>query len=433
MTGLPRLSVIVVTLATGIVLGRYLWPLQSEHGLEAITHDGHEHGPAQATYICPMHADVLSDQPGTCPICGMALVQARPDSSTETAEPGERPAVRISPDVAYNLGVKTAPVARTTLVRRIETPGFVQQIQPAQVKRVTAPFAARIVEIRFTPGQWLETGQPLVLLESETLRSAEQAHLTLLAQQQQGEPDSAAGASQPPDTETEPATSPVTLAQSRRHLQQLGLTSEDIQRLEQTGEASAQLTLFTPDAVQVLNPRLEAGATVEQGDLLFELAGMARATVLANAFQRDAAWIQTGHPVEVRLPHVTGETWSGIVNQGAVSIDPTSQNIGVRLSFSAPPDVIKSGMYVVAAIHGERREGALAVPREAIIHTEAEDRVVVARGEGRFQPVAVRTGIETGGRIEILEGLEEGEQVVVSAQFLIDSESSLQASFMRMY
>jgi Cu(I)/Ag(I) efflux system membrane fusion protein len=132
------------------------------------------------------------------------------------------------------------------------------------------------------------------------------------------------------------------------------------------------------------------------------------------------------------LPHVSGEVWTGVVNQGAVSIDPDSQNIGVRLSFSAPTQLLKSAMYVVATIHGDVREGVLAVPQEALIRTEAEDRVIVAQGGGRFKPVPVRVGIETGGQVEILGGLEEGDEVVVSAQFLIDSESSLQASFLRM-
>ena len=89
-------------------------------------------------------------------------------------------------------------------------------------------------------------------------------------------------------------------------------------------------------------------------------------------------------------------------------------------------------MYVVATIHGDAREGVLAVPQEALIRTEAEDRVIVALGDGRFKPVPVHVGIETGGQVEILSGLKEGDQVVVSAQFLIDSESSLQASFLRM-
>lgn len=435
-----RILNIVVILAIGILLGRYLWPTQnpvaSLEEIAGVSADGHAQ--AEAPYICPMHPDVISDKPGTCPMCGMALVQARQDAdehdhAAHDHDMGEdanaRPVVRIESGVINNLGVKTAPATRTTLVRRIDTPGFVQQLQPGLNKRVAAPFEARIVALQITPGQWHEQSKPLVVLESESLRSAEQAHLALLVQ------DAAPSQTATPDAQLDTKgvdAKPATLEESRRTLSEFGLTNADIQRLEQTRTASAQLTVSAPYPALVSNPQIAVGDTVARGAFLFELTGMARASVLANAFQRDAAWIQSGQPVEVRLPHVSGEVWSGVVNQGAVSIDPSSQNIGVRLSFSAPPQLLKSAMYVVATIHGDVREGVLTVPQEALIRTEAEDRVIVAQGGGHFKPVPVRVGIETGGQVEILGGLEEGDQVVVSAQFMIDSESSLQASFLRM-
>ena len=420
---------LAVAFAAGFVVERYLSPAHRAPEVAGVgSGPGRKPVQAKATYVCPMHPQIVSDKSGTCPICGMALVPVKPAAAETGTDADGEPVVRIEPEVINNLGVKVARVTRTTLVRRIETPGFVQQIEPAQHVRVQAPFAAKIVALHFKPGQWLEAGKPLVTLESETLHTAEQAHIALLKA-------SALMEAKPHDSMPPAAAEAdhgMTLDESRAQLARLGLTDTAIQELERKRAPSPKLTLYAPYLGQITNLQVAAGDSVKNGAMLFELSGMARASVLANAFQRDAAWIQTGQAVEVRLPHVSSQMWSGVVNQGAVSIDPSSQNIGVRLSFTAPAHLLKSAMYVVATIHGDARPSVLAVPQEALIRTESEDRVIVALGGGRFKPVPVSTGIETGGQVEILSGLKEGDEIVISAQFLIDSESSLQASFQRM-
>lgn len=435
--------VIGITFVSGMLAGHLPWLSFSIPMLENLAGQDAGHSPVESkqTYVCPMHAHVLSDHPGICPVCGMALVRAKQaaaqgSANTESAmdmadDKTGRPEVHIEPAVINNIGVKTSQVRRTTLRRRIETPGFVQQIQPGQTHRVTASLAARVASVRFRTGQWQKPDATLLVLESAELLQAEQTYLSLLQRASRGgvQPMAQAGVE---ETEASVTQATPTLAESRQALSQLGLSNADIEQLEHSGKASSQLSLSVSYSAMVSNPQVRVGDRVKAGALLFELTSMARASVLANAFQRDAAWIQTGQPVEIRLPHVSGGTWPGVVNQAAVSIDPNSQNIGVRLSFSAPSQLLKSAMYVVADIMGDPLEGVLAVPQTALIRTESEDRVVLALGQGRFKPVPVRTGIEASGQVEILSGLKQGDTVVTSAQFLIDSESSLQASFLRM-
>jgi len=205
-----------------------------------------------------------------------------------------------------------------------------------------------------------------------------------------------------------------------------------IDQLEEFAEPSDKLTLYAHHAGKIMDLSVSEGDEVEAGDLLFRLGGQVRVNVLANAFQRDAAWIKTGQRVEIRMPHVSGVVWPGVVNQGVVSINPNSQNIGIALAFTAPFDKVKANLYVVGTIFGTAREDVLAVPSDAVIRTEGEERVIRVLGDGRFQPVSVSTGITAGGEVEITAGLEAGDEIVTRAQFLIDSESSLKAGFRRL-
>lgn len=436
MNRFPGLFIVVglaLAFALGIAVERYRFSQNPDgtvdkqtataQGLEQIA--AHRH-PA---YVCPMHAEIVAQEPGSCPVCGMDLVPIKhathEDSADETA-----PVVNISPDVINNLGVRTATVERTTVIRRIEAPGFVQQIRKADTTRFTAPVDGTVAALHFDSEAWLESDAALFEFRSPAILEAQQKHLALLS--------AAAGETQEP-ADAENSDNPVhsqpprTLDDSRRYLSRLGMGETDIEQLEYSGEPADRITFHSRHPGRVTDLKVSDGAQVKAGDRLFELQGLVRASVLANAFQRDAAWIHTGQPVEVRMPHVSGTVWPGVVNQGSVSINPNTQNIGVRLSFTAPVDTVKSAMYVVATVFGEVKKNALAVPREAVMRGQAQDTVVLALGEGRFKPVAVRTGIETDTEVEILEGLEEGDKVVVSAQFLIDSESSLQAGFRRLH
>jgi membrane fusion protein, copper/silver efflux system len=384
-------------------------------------------------YVCPMHPEIRADKPARCPICGMDLVTSESDIDPDRASSRSRHEdVQLSPYVINTLGVRLGLVERTDLVRSIELPGFVQQIRAGQQTRYRALTPGKVVALNVEPGQWVEKGTHLFDFTSQELEAAQRWHLERLVESEVSTTQVEGRDSSNPDSDTAEQDAASVLELSRRRLQALGLPAELIQRLERKRELIKVIKHHAPHAGRVMNLTIAGPADLNKGESIFTLGGLVRATVLANAFQRDARWIQNGQPAEISIPGEAGRVWPGVVNQGAVSINPTSQNIGVRLSFSAPLDRVRSSMYVETRILGEVRRGALTVPTAAVIYDERQARVVRALGDGRFHPVEIRTGLEVGDVTEVLEGLKEGERVVTSAQFLIDSESNLNLALQRL-
>ncbi|MEA3275050.1 MAG: efflux RND transporter periplasmic adaptor subunit, partial [Pseudomonadota bacterium] len=165
---------------------------------------------------------------------------------------------------------------------------------------------------------------------------------------------------------------------------------------------------------------------------IFTIADLARVWVLVDVFEHHVDWIQPGISAEITLPAYPGRLWEGKVDYLYPELGPQSLTLRVRLVFANPEGVLKPNMFAEVKIYGGPKKDVLAVPREALIVTGERESVVRALGDGRFQPVDVVTGMRRGGRVEILSGLQEGDEVVVSGQFLIDSESNVQASFLRM-
>jgi len=440
-------------IASGIAIERYLLS-GGEVVAEADLDIEHARKHLDPTYVCPMHAEIVASEPGSCPICGMDLVEREVQAKPDTAD-DDRPVVSIAPEIISSLGVRTAPVSRGTLVRTIETPGFIQQIIKDKYTQYRAPAKGRVAKFHAARDTWLESGDPIVDVELDDLVAVQEKHLGLLAQETAAGSDAGSdrAAASPTaenavgagngERETERQeqeqgvtasdnASRMTLAYTRSLLQRAGMTVQQIKVLEESRETSPVITLYAKHPGQVLEKRVSEGDAVDANGFLFVLGGLMRVSVIANAFQRDASWVKPGQPVDIILPHDSQKIWKGVVSQGAVSINTTSQNINVKLSFTAPKDMVKSGMYVVGHIYGQVRENTLSIPREAVIYSANEKRVIVSLGDGQFRPVIVITGISNDRQVEILDGLEEGDEIVVSAQFLIDSESSLQASFRRL-
>ena len=174
------------------------------------------------------------------------------------------------------------------------------------------------------------------------------------------------------------------------------------------------------------------GETVQAGTKVMTLGGTNRIPIIVSLFEGQGAWVDRGQKIEVRIPTMPGVEFEGQVDRTDREINFSTRTLPVYAGFSTADPRISYGMLVEVTIHTADRENVLQIPREALIRTGEGSRVIVALGEGRFQPVAIVPGLESGEVVEVVSGLEEGQEIVVSGQFLIDSEASLRASFGRM-
>jgi len=174
--------------------------------------------------------------------------------------------------------------------------------------------------------------------------------------------------------------------------------------------------------------RMIEGTWALPTEIVMTIGDLSSVWVLADVFEGQADWVKQGQSAEVRLPSVPDRVWKGIVEYIYPNLDPETRTLKVRMRFDNPDEVLKPNMLTEVTIFGGPKRDVLAVPRAALIETGKQQRLVVERGDGRFQPREVTAGMERGDWVEIAAGLEENERVVVSGQFMIDSESNLQAS-----
>lgn len=400
-------------------------------------------------YTCGMHPQVVQDHPGTCPICGMDLTPMRqggqeavPSASTPGGErvvkywrgpmdptyirdaPGKSPmgmdlipvyedeiasdsnVVTIDPGVVQQIGVETAPVTRGTVFKHVRTIGEVE-VGEDELSVVNLRFSGWVERIRVDKtGDKVTRGQVLFDIYSPELVAAQEEYL--LALRSQG-PDSMLAAS------------------ARRRLELWDIGARDIESLVKAGVASRTLPVRAPEAGYVLHKGVVEGARVQAGQDLYRIGNLQRIWVAAQIYEHDAAWVEEGQPAQMELTNLREGTIDGKVSYVYPTLNPKSRTLTVRLEFDNPGLRIKPGMFATVYIQYQRRDDVVAVPTEAILHSGRRQLVFVALGKGRFEPRTVQTGLVGDHRVtEVIEGLKAGEEVVVSSQFLIDSESQLQ-------
>ena len=353
-------------------------------------------------WVAPMDPNFKRDQPGKSPM-GMDLVPVYADAD------GDDNAVRIDPAVINNLGVRTARVERGPLWRRINAVASidVDENRVSHINLRTQGWVERMVVK--SEGERVKRGDLLFELYSPDLLNGQEEYVQALASGNNG-----------------------LIRASKERLIALGLEDAQIKALRRSRKSQRLVKVYAPQDGIVSSLKVGEGMFVKPATTIMTLADLSKVWVLAEVFERQADWVEVGQPAEVRLPYLPGRLWEGRVEYIYPELNPTTRTLRVRLVFDNPDEALKPNMYGTAAIYGGAKKDVLSVPREALIRSGSGDRLVVALGDGRFQSREVLIGIESGDWIEIVEGVNEGEEVVVSAQFLIDSEASIKGSFVRL-
>ena len=362
-------------------------------------------GRAILYWVAPMDPNYRRDQPGKSPM-GMDLVPVYADGGTDLS-PGT---VRILPDVVNNLGVRTARATRRALPGGIRTVGYVRYDED-QLTHIHPRVEGWIERLYVkAEGDPIKRGQPLYDLYSPQLVNAQEELLLALRRDNQR------------------------LVQAARdRLLALQIPAQTIASLEQRRVVQQTVTFPAPRSGVVDNMNVREGFYVSPGTMLMSVGGLEDVWVEAEVFERQAARVAVGQPVTMTLDYLPGRSWRGQVDYVYPSLDEDTRTLRVRLRFANPLGELKPNMFAQVVIASGHGADTLVVPREALIRTGAQQRVVLALGEGRFKSVAVTIGAVGEEYVQVLTGLAEGDEVVVSAQFLLDSESSRTSDFRRMH
>ena len=414
----------------------------------------HQHHLVKATdengavyWTCPMHPQIRLDHPGNCPICGMKLVKhqdsvARPSPQSATlgqpkvlywydpmkpdqhfdnpgkspymdmalvpkyAEPSQggtpsRTLVSIDPRMAQNLGMRTVAARSGNSTSRIEAVGTVA-IDESRIFVVEARAAGWVehLEVHAT-GDQVHAGQVVASLYAPDLRAAQEEFALALKLNDK---------------------TLIEAAQSR--LKFLGISLE--------GPPDRQTRILAPQSGVVTELLVRQGAQVTPGVPLMKLADLSRVWIVIEVPEAQSNGLAVGTAAEARLMSHPGKTFTGTVEYVYPVLDSATRTVRARIAFANPAGELKPGMYAEITLAGLAGANVTLVPTEAVIRTGTRNVVLLAEAEGRYRPVEVTLGAELGDETTVLEGIAPGQQVVVSGQFLIDSEASLLGAYQRM-
>ncbi len=360
-----------------------------------------------------MHPQIVREHPGSCPICGMDLVEKAIKPAQAT------PVVKLSDGTVQKLGVRSAAVTRGKLWKYIKTVGRVRYDE----HRLTTVYSTtdgwvENLSARVLPGRYVTRGQLLMEIYSPEFLAAQKAFIAAQKNDQSGHLKK---------YEAQEERVP-----SLDHLRYLEMPESMMKEVARNGKPHLRLPVYAPHRGTIVRQAVHKQMFVSAGQPMISIADLSTVWVETDVFEHQLAWVERDQQAEITVDAYPGHRFSGRVTYLYPELDPGNHSLKVRLQIDNPNHFLKPEMFAHANIYGGPKAGVLKIPREALIVTGEREAVIRDLGGGRFKPVDVVTGMHTPDEVEILSGLEEGDQVVVSGQFMIDSEANLQASFQRL-
>lgn len=447
-------------------------------------------------YTCGMHPQVIQDEPGNCPICGMKLTPMKaadvnespeaehqhseaerqaastgmdmdkmdkPGESARTGKkgkkkilywrapmdptyisdkPGKSPmgmdlipvyegeevasgnTVRIDPVTVQDMGVRTALVQRRPFYRVIRTVGHVDYNEET-LYNVNTKFPGWIEKLYVDrTGEFVKKGQPLFRIYSPELVSTQKEYLLAFQNYQKLKNSRYADVN---------LGANGLLEATRQRLKLWDISDAEIEEIERTGATRKDLTIYSPVTGYVIHKNAVEGSYTMAGQDLFKIADLSTVWVYAHIFEYELPWIKVGQKVVMDLPYMPGQRFEGRVDYIYPYLNAKTRDVKLRLVFRNPTLELKPQMYANIVIESNPGDNVLVIPSEAIIRTGKRNLVFLDLGGGKFRPQDVVVGPEgEDSMVRVIAGLREGQRIVTSAQFLIDSESRLQEAIQKM-
>lgn len=402
---MKSLQIATVALLIGAALGFTANQYFNGHDMSAMAATDNKASHEPLYWVAPMDPNYKRDKPGKSPM-GMDLIPVYAD---DLAGANDKPGtVKIDPSVENNLGVKTAAVELAKLSPRIETVGYIA-FDESQLWQTNVRVSGWVEKLSINAvGEQVKKGEVLFTLYSPELVKAQEE---LLNAKRTGRDGLVKGATE--------------------RLLSLGVDREQINQVIRRGKASQTIEIKALANGVIASLNIREGGYLSPAQAVISAGPLHEVWVDAEVFERQAHWLTNGSQASMTLDALPGKAWQGEVDYVYPILDPKTRTLRMRLKFANPNGELKPNMFANITLQPVSDSEVLTVPKSSVIRSGGMTRVVLAEGEGKYRSARIETGREADDKVEVLQGLNQGDRIVTSAHFMLDSESSQSADLSR--